>query len=78
MLFVFPVACSHSKSVDLYAKTIISKEYLATSCENPLRAIANFCNDKPKVIMGEHAKSRDKGEFLILIDADDKPTERLF
>lgn len=52
--------------------------YLATSCENPLRAIANFCNDKPKIVMGEHAKIDDKGEFLIKIDSNNRPEESSF
>lgn len=72
------VVCSHAKSYNIYARTITSKNYLAASCENPLRAFANFCNDKPKIVMGEHARTNDKGEFLIRIDNNDRPLEDIW
>ncbi|KAG5861196.1 hypothetical protein JTB14_007084, partial [Gonioctena quinquepunctata] len=69
--------CSHGKSVDIYNRTINSKEYLATACNNPLWAVADLCGTNKKAVMGEHTKKNVTGQYYINIDEENTPVKGL-
>ncbi|XP_060523597.1 phospholipase A1 3-like isoform X2 [Cylas formicarius] len=68
--------CSHSRSHEIFNKTITSDKYLARYCDSPLLAFANLCNRNPLVIMGENNNSTESdGQYFLLVDKDNEPGE---
>ncbi|KAJ8980762.1 hypothetical protein NQ317_013767 [Molorchus minor] len=56
--------CSHIKAHHIFTRSITSKDYVATPCENPLRAIAGMCENNKSVIMGEHTSMEARGDYF--------------
>ncbi|XP_044756824.1 phospholipase A1-like [Coccinella septempunctata] len=63
--FFEDLVCSHSRAVDLYQESIISKKLVGQECPNPFVYRIGLCSNRKRAVMGEESPRTVKGSYFL-------------